>query len=230
VAAKRREEYPERLRAFGLDDDDLAAWQDGRLPGEAFDDWLTDRVARRPRGARAREVYGAENTHDFARKAILGALSLKPGDHILEIGCGGGSLLRDALAAGAQATGLDHSADMADLARERAAGATVVIAAADALPFAKDTFSAAAMSIVLMFLDDPIGVFRECRRVLSHGGPLAVYTTSPQLRGTAAAPEPISSRCHFYSDEELAELAGRAELLDMTVHNTRGGQLLIARA
>ena len=58
--------------------------------------WLLDRVARRPAGARARAVYGAEDVHDFARRAILEALALGPGDRLLEVGCGGGLLLRDA--------------------------------------------------------------------------------------------------------------------------------------
>src|SRR5262249_51293898 len=93
------------LRAFGLGDDDLAAWEASGVDDEAFVDWLTDRVARRPSGARARarQVYGAEDVHDFARRAILGALGLGPADHLLEIGCGGGLLLRDARATDARA-------------------------------------------------------------------------------------------------------------------------------
>ncbi|MGH3189864.1 MAG: class I SAM-dependent methyltransferase [Streptosporangiaceae bacterium] len=226
---KQREQVAETLRAFGLGDDDLAAWEDIRLPDEAFDDWLTDRVARRPAGARARQVYAAEDLHDFARSAILAALTLEPGDFLLEIGCGGGTLLRDALAAGARATGLDHSADMLELAMQRATAAGLVLAAAQSLPFADDTFSAIAMSIVFMFLDAPIGVLGECRRVLGRGGRLALFTISPQLRGSPAAPEPIGSRCHLYPDEELAGLARRAGLRDATVHNSGGGQLLTAR-
>jgi hypothetical protein len=73
-------------------------------------------------------------------------------------------------------------------------------------------------------------VLRECRRVLRPGGRLAVYTTGPELRGTPAAPEPIASRGHFSTDEELAELARRAELRDVTVLNEGGGQLLTASA
>jgi ubiquinone/menaquinone biosynthesis C-methylase UbiE len=34
---------------------------------------------------------------------------------------------------------------------------------------ADDTFSAVAMSVVFFFLEDPIGVLRECRRVLRDG-------------------------------------------------------------
>src|SRR6516164_9161225 len=49
------------LRRFGLGDEDVAAWHDSGLPEDAFTGWLTDRVARRPSGRRARQVYGAED-------------------------------------------------------------------------------------------------------------------------------------------------------------------------
>ena len=88
MSSSQPEGYAERLGAFGLGHEDLRAWQDTGRPEEAFDGWLTDRVARRPAGARARRVYGAEDVHDFARRAILGALALQPGDRLLEIGCG----------------------------------------------------------------------------------------------------------------------------------------------
>ena len=52
------------IRRLGLSDEDVAAWHDSGLPEEAFTGWLTDRVARRPIGRRAREVYGAEDVHD----------------------------------------------------------------------------------------------------------------------------------------------------------------------
>ena len=55
------------MRRFGLGDEDVVAWHDSGLPEDAFTGWLTDRVARRPSGRRAREVYGAEDVHDFAR-------------------------------------------------------------------------------------------------------------------------------------------------------------------
>jgi len=87
-----------------------------------------------------------------------------------------------------------------------------------------------AMSIVFFFLDDPVGVLRECRRVLRADGRLALYTTAPELRGTPAAPEPIASQGHFYSDDELARLAERAGLRDVGVRNDGGGQLLTGRA
>lgn len=220
--------YLDRLEAFGLGSEDLAAWRESGLSDAVFDDWLTDRVARRPTGPRARSVYGAEDVHDFARRAILEALSLREDDELLEVGCGGGLLLRDALATGAHATGLDHSDEMVELARERAPGATVVLGRAENLPFVESTFTAIAMSVVFFFLDDPMKALRECRRVLRPDGRLAIYTTGPELRGTPAAPEPIASRGHFYTDQELAELGRSAELRDVVVRGG-GGQLLAAR-
>jgi SAM-dependent methyltransferase len=214
----------EVLHRFGLGDDDRAAWE---ASGLAFEDWLTDRVARRPEGRRAREVYGADDVHDFARRAILDALALGPADRLLDVGCGGGLLLRDAIASGASVTGLDHSEEMVRLARERAPAADVVLGSAERLPFADGSFTAVSMSIVFFFLADPVGALSECGRVLEPGGRLAVYTTSPALRGTSAAPEPLASRGHFYED---AELARRAGLSDVLVADDDGGQLLTARA
>jgi SAM-dependent methyltransferase len=230
MGAEPRSRVDATLRSFGLGDDDLAAWERSGLPPEAFEDWLTDRVARKPEGRRAREVYGADDVHDFARRAILEALALGPDDRLLDVGCGGGLLLRDALAAGAAATGLDHSAEMVALARERAPGAEVVLGSAERLPFGDGSFTAVAMSIVFFFLPDPVAALSECRRVLAPGGRLAVYTTSPALRGTPAAPEPLATRGHFYADDELAALAARAGLAEVAVADDRGGQLLTARA
>lgn len=218
----------ELLERFGLDDEDAAAWEASGVAAEAFDEWLTDRVARRPAGHRAREVYGAADVHDFARRAILDALALGPADRLLEIGCGGGLLLRDALTTGAAVVGLDHSAEMVELARERAPGADVTLGDAERLPFADASFTALAMSIVLLFLPDPVAALRECRRVLAPRGRLAVYTTAPSLRGTPAAPEPLAAHGHFYEDDELAALARQAGLDNVVVADDDGGQLLTA--
>jgi SAM-dependent methyltransferase len=215
---------------MGLGEEDLVAWRKTGMPEKAFDGWLTDRVARRPSGLRARQVYGSENVHDFARRAILEALALGPVDHLLELGCGGGLLLRDALAEGARTTGLDHSNEMAELAHQTAPDALLVVGQAESLPFAEAQFTAVAMSIVFIFLDEPIRVLRECRRVMRNGGVLAVYTTAPEMRGTPAAPEPIASLGRFYTDEELVNLARSSGLSDTSVQRDGGGQLLIALA
>lgn len=84
--------------------------------------------------------------------------------------------------------------------------------------------------MVFFFLDDPVTVLAECRRVLRRRGRVAVYTTAPELRGTPAAPEPIASLGRFYTGQELAVLARSAGLSGIVVRDDHGGQLLTARA
>ena len=77
---------------------------------------------------------------------------------------------------------------MVHLAREREPAAEVAFGRAEELPFVDGAFTVVTMSIVFFFLEHPVAVLRECRRVLGPGGRLAVYTTVPALRGTPAAP------------------------------------------
>lgn len=195
-------------------------------------DRVTDRRARRPSGKRAREVYGAPDVHDWMRRPVLEALQPGPDDRLLEIGCGGGMLLRDALAAGCTAVGIDHSDDMVRLARETNAEAVadgrleVLCADAARLPFADESFTHAAMVVVFLFLADPHAALLEVHRVLVSGGRLAVFTLPPELKGHQyAAPEPMASRGRFYTDAELEELARGAGFDDVTVTHD---QLLVA--
>jgi ubiquinone/menaquinone biosynthesis C-methylase UbiE len=207
---------------FGLTDEDRAAYasEGGDLAG-----WLTDRVARRPTGARARAVYGAEDIHDFARRAILHALALRPGERLLDVGCGGGLLLREACAVGAEAAGVDHSPDMVALARERS-GVDVVQARAEALPFRAGSFEAVAMSVVFQFLAEPLPALREAHRVLVPGGRLAIYTSGPELVGTPALPELLT--VHVHTDPELEALLTAAGFT-ATVRRDDGAQLALGR-
>jgi SAM-dependent methyltransferase len=181
---------------------------------EALGDWVTDRRARRPGGAWAREVYADPTYHWPNFLAILAELSLAPDDALLEVGCGGGAFLREALKSGCRAAGIDHSPDMVRLTRDanveaiEAGRLEVVEGDAAALSFAEGTFTAAVMTGVLGFLPDPVAAFAEIRSVLAPGGRVVAFGSDPAMKGTPGAPEPMASRLRFYTDEEL-ELIGR---------------------
>ena len=59
--------------------------------------------------------------------------------------------------------------------------------------------------------------------MLAPGARAAVYTTSPQLRGTPAAPEPVASRSYFYDDDALAGMARQADFTEVVVVNDKFG-------
>jgi ubiquinone/menaquinone biosynthesis C-methylase UbiE len=200
-------------------------------------DRMTDRVARRPHGRAARETYGADDAHSFVWDEVLDVLALAPDDQLLDVGCGGGVFLRRALESGCRGTGLDHSRDMVELAREKNAAAVaegrlrLVEGKAEALPFADGEFTCVSSLIAFFFFADPVRVLREVRRVLDpERGRLAIVTTPPEAKGTPAAPYPLATRGHFYSDEELERLPREAGFAESSVARTDiGAQLLVAR-
>jgi len=195
-------------------------------------DRMTDRVARRPRGRRARGVYGADAVHSFAWEPVLGALSLAPGDRLLDVGCGGGVFLRRALETGCRATGLDHSREMVRLARRTTGGrATVVRGSAEELPFADGEFTAISSIVAFFFFADPVRVLREMRRVLDRErGRVAIYTTAPEPKGSPAAPYALATRGHFYTDDELVALPREAGFAEARIALREAwAQLLVAR-
>jgi SAM-dependent methyltransferase len=181
-----------------------------------FASWLTDRRARRPSGEEARATYRNPTHHLPNFKAILHYLQLNESDYLLEVGCGGGAFLLDALKSGCRAAAVDHSPDMVRLAREVNSEAIarkhleISQSEADSLPYPNDTFTCAVSTGVLAFIERPVVMLSEIHRVLRAGGRLALFTDSKELKGTPAAPEPIASQSHFYDDEELVELACKA--------------------
>jgi SAM-dependent methyltransferase len=186
-------------------------------------DWITDRLAGRPTGQESVAVYRDPLYHYPGFRAILAELQLRSDDYLLEVGCGGGVLLKQALESGCRAAGVDHSPDMVRAACETnrdAIGAgrvEIVRATADSLPFHDALFTCATMHGVLGFLPDPVAALAEIRRVLRSGGRIVIAGSDPELKGTPGAPEPMASRLRFYDDQELVELGRAAGFAEVRV-------------
>jgi SAM-dependent methyltransferase len=184
--------------------------------------------AKRSRGApRARKVYGSPTAHDFLWPGVLDALELTKDDRLLDVGCGGGAFLRHVRETiGCEVAGVDHSRAMVRLAAPYAA-----LGDAHALPFRTGYFTAVSSIVAFMFLSDPLRALHEMRRVLDpETGRGAIWTPSPESRGTPASPEPVASRAHLHSDDELVEL-GRAAGFPFAHLGSRDewGQLLVLK-
>jgi ubiquinone/menaquinone biosynthesis C-methylase UbiE len=97
----------------------------------------------------------------------------------LDVGCGNGAftevlIARCSLAA---VTGVDQSEGQLAYARGRpgTTGAQFRLADAQALPFPDDSFDAASMALVIVFIPDPVKAAREMARVVRPGGIAATY-------------------------------------------------------
>jgi ubiquinone/menaquinone biosynthesis C-methylase UbiE len=208
----------------------LAAWR----ARERLADWLTDSLARQPACWIGRRFYREARPHQATFLETLDVLALRAEDHLLEIGCGGGTFVEWALATGCSARAIDHSAEMLVLARERNATAiddgrlALYETDAERLPFADDEFTAAAMTNVFFFLYRPEAVLAEIKRTLAPAGRVAIYTNATAFM----APPPIAHRMNFYTDDELHGLLQRAGYAEITVRRTGPGnrmQLATAR-
>jgi ubiquinone/menaquinone biosynthesis C-methylase UbiE len=114
--------------------------------------------------------------------AQLKFLDIKPGDHILDVGCGIGiQALAMAKLTGpsGRVVGTDLSNMMIEIARARTAGSDLphefLIADAIAQPFADESFNCVRTERVLMYLKDPQAALIEFKRVLKPGGRVVVF-------------------------------------------------------
>lgn len=179
--------------------------------------WLVDRIARKPSGTASKIQYSNPVYHKPNFESILNYLKLQKNDYLLEIGCGGGYFLREALKSGCRAAAIDHSPDMVEVARNQNSVSikerrlNVVEADAEALPFDDEQFTCAVSTGVLHFIAHPAVFFSEAHRVLKREGRFILFVGSEKLKGTPAEPDPIAyNYFHYYDDEELIELATRA--------------------
>ena len=101
------------------------------------------------------------------------------GRRVLDIGCGTGRLAEALVSDGARVWGVDASSEMLVVAKRKGLrGAAFRVARAEKLPFRAAWFERAFMWLSAHLVDRP-RAFEESRRVLTHGGALAVVTFDP---------------------------------------------------
>ena len=166
---------------------------------------MTDRHlnTEAPRGPRANDyeafarAYSAENDDSLAnayyeRPAMLALAGDVAGRNILDAGCGSGSLSSALRDRDATVTGIDASAGMVELARQRLGdGVDLQVADLnDPLPFDDGSFDDVIASLVLHYIEDWGPTLSEMRRVLRPDGRLFASVDHPIVAYTIQEPRP----------------------------------------
>jgi len=119
-----------------------------------------------------------ERLTDSVTPYVLEAVGAGPGQRVCDIGCGGGALaieLARRVAPGGGVVGLDLSAPLLELARQRAAaveGVRFVQIDVQAERLDEESFDVAVSQFGVMFFDEPLAAFASIRRLLRRGGRL----------------------------------------------------------
>lgn len=112
------------------------------------------------------------------KKLVFSLIGIRPGEAVLDVGCGTGNYTIELARRGAAVVGIDRSEEMLVWARQKVKDERLKVnfQAADALdlPFPDSSFDAVVSNGLLCFLNEPEMALMEMHRVLKPGGRLVV--------------------------------------------------------
>jgi arsenite methyltransferase len=155
-------------------------------------------------------VYG---TRDVRRRRalVLGALAVRPGERVLDVGCGPGfyvAELLDQVGEEGSVVGVDSSPPMLAIAARRCEGhenVELLEGDATALPVADAGFDAALSVQVLEYVEDIPAALGEIRRALRPGGRVVLWDVDWATISLRTADEQRMRRLLDAWDEHLAD-------------------------
>jgi len=181
---------------------------DQDVKGRLFDEWPEkyDQWFETPIGALVKK---------YENKLLLDLLQPRPGEKILDVGCGTGVFTLNILSLGTRVTGLDISQPMLVCARQKAEKYPFRGVAGDmkSLPFSDECFDKVVSMTALEFIEDGKEAVKDLFRVTKKGG-VVVVTTLNSLSPWADRRKKSADRGHslfeqmiFRSPDDLRALA-----------------------
>jgi SAM-dependent methyltransferase len=158
------------------------------------------------------------------RRALLLA-EAKPGERVLDLGCGAGRFLAALRDAGADPVGVEIAQAAVDRARGNVPGADVRLLEDD-LPLGHGEVDLVWCSETLEHIPDVAHALFEVRRVLKPDGRLLV--TVPWNPPLIRPPDPLGQHVRFFTRRSLTRALDAAGFAPVEVR--RAGRMLVARA
>lgn len=196
--------------------------------------------------ARWYDALSAEPVYGVGRRRAVPALGLRRGDRVLDVGCGTGlnvPLLADRVGGEGLVVGVDSSAEMLDVARDKAAAAGLDVARfveADATRLSRadlggaglgptDLFDAVIFTYSLSLMSDPERAWDAVRAVLRPGAAVAVVDMQPPT-GLAAILTPVARLTCLVAGSDITArpwLRVEEDLDDVRGWSLRGGHVQV---
>jgi ubiquinone/menaquinone biosynthesis C-methylase UbiE len=132
----------------------------------------------------ARRLIASYQAPDIVRQreTSLARLKLRPGEHVVDVGCGPGFLCKSmaaAVGAGGRVVGIDQSDDLIAFATAETGGDPIEYRKGDAsaLPVETGAFDVAVSTQVIEYVADADAVLHEMARTLRPGGRIFICDT-----------------------------------------------------
>lgn len=125
-------------------------------------------------GARPADWALSEDQQRPTYEAALECVALRPGQRVLDVGCGAGAFLRLVAERGAVPYGLDASEALIAFTRGRLPDADLRVGEMEQLPWDDDSFDLVTGFNSFFFANDMVAALREAGRVAKPGAPVVI--------------------------------------------------------